>query len=132
MGRVPRSAMPAQLACHDVLVFPSQWPEPLARMTQEAMASGAVVIGTTTGGTGEILVEGETGLVFAPGDAGQLAERILQLRDDPALFGRLAGNAWKRVENQFDFRLMLDRTEAHLLAAIAAHAPAQPNQPVFS
>jgi glycogen(starch) synthase len=131
-GRVPREAMPAQLACHDALIFPSQWPEPLARMTQEAMASGAVVIGTTTGGTGEILVEGETGLVFAPGDAEQLARRILELRDDPGLYSRLAANARRRVEGQFDFQLMLDHTEAHLLEAAAAQASVASGASVYS
>jgi glycogen synthase len=110
-GRVARSEMPAQLAAHDVLIFPSEWPEPLARMTQEAMASGAVVVGTVTGGTGEILVEGETGLVFAPGNASALASCICRLAADPALFDRLATNARRRVEEKFSFKRMLDQVE---------------------
>lgn len=120
VGRVPRSAMPAQLAQHDVLIFPSEWPEPLARMTQEAMAVGDVVIGTLTGGTGEILVEGETGLTFPPGDAVRLAQRIVELRDNPALHARLAQQARAKVEAQFDFRRMLDEMESNL-AAVCHH-----------
>jgi glycosyltransferase involved in cell wall biosynthesis len=123
VGRVPRSEMPSQLAAHDVLIFPSEWPEPLARMTQEAMASGAVVIGTTTGGTGEILENGVTGLVFNPGDAVGLAARIRQLRSDPLLFTRLAAAARQRVEEQFSFDRMLDQVEDALSSAAATAGP---------
>ena len=128
-GRVPRSEMPRQLADHDVLIFPSEWPEPLARMTQEAMASGAVVVGTTTGGTGEILEEGETGLVFVPGDAVGLAQCIRRLAGDQALFTRLATNARRRVEEKFSFQRMLDQVEHALASAVPATfapAPAAP------
>ncbi len=121
-GRVPRSEMPGQLADHDVLIFPSEWPEPLARMTQEAMASGAVVVGTTTGGTGEILEDGETGLVFAPGDAAGLAQCIRRLAGDQALFTRLATNARRRVEEKFSFQRMLDQVERALVTAIPVPA----------
>jgi glycogen(starch) synthase len=120
VGRVPRNQIPSQLAAHDVLIFPSEWPEPLARMTQEAMASGAVVIGTTTGGTGEILENGVTGLVFAPGDATGLARRIRQLRADPQLYTRLAAAARRRVEEQFSFSRMLDQVEHALSSAVAS------------
>jgi glycosyltransferase involved in cell wall biosynthesis len=86
------------------------------------MASGAVVIGTTTGGTGEILEHGVTGLVFNPGDAAGLAARIRQLRSDAALFVRLAAAARQRVEELFSFDRMLDQVEDALSSAAAAAA----------
>jgi glycosyltransferase involved in cell wall biosynthesis len=122
-GRVARSEMPAWLAAHDVLIFPSEWPEPLARTTQEAMASGAVVAGTNTGGTGEILVDGETGLVFAPCDAAALADCIRRLAVDPALFARLAANARRCVEERFSFQRMLDEVERALIDAVLRSLP---------
>ena len=122
-GRVARSEIPAWLAAHDVLIFPSEWPEPLARTTQEAMASGAVVVGTNTGGTGEILVDGETGLVFAPGDAAALADCIGRLAADPALFARLAANARRCVEERFSFQRMLDEVERALIDAVLRALP---------
>lgn len=117
-GRVPRSEMPAWLAEHDVLLFPSQWPEPLARMMQEAMACGLVVIGTNTGGSGEILVNGETGLVFAPGDAADLAAQIRRLQSNPELFARLAAAARLQVEDKFSFQRMLDQVERALVQTV--------------
>lgn len=125
-GRVARSEMPEQLAAHDVLIFPSEWPEPLARVTQEAMASGAVVVGTTTGGSAEILEDGQTGLVFAPGDAAGLAQSIRRLAGDQALFARLAANARRQVEEKFSFRRMVDQVEHTLASAAAASPPPAP------
>lgn len=136
-GRVARSEMPEQLAAHDVLIFPSEWPEPLARVTQEAMASGAVVVGTTTGGTGEILEDGQTGLVFAPGDAAELARSILRLAGDQVLFTRLAANARRQVEDKFSFQRMVDQVERTLASAstppatLASSAPASAAAPML-
>ena len=117
-GRVPRAEMPDLLRKFDVLVFPSIWEEPLARMMQEGMAAGLVVIGTLTGGSGELLVEGETGLTFAPEDAAGLAQQIVRLRDEPELRIQLAQTGRDRVLAQFDIERMIDEIEAYLGNAI--------------
>jgi glycosyltransferase involved in cell wall biosynthesis len=116
LGRVPRNEMPDLMRKFDVLVFPSIWEEPLARTTQEAMASGLIVIGTLTGGTGELLVEGETGLTFMPEDANGLAEQITNLFNDPELRIRLAQLGRAKVLREFDFNSMIDDLEQYLLA----------------
>jgi glycosyltransferase involved in cell wall biosynthesis len=113
-GSVARSAMPAVLAEYHMLLFPSEWDEPLPRMPMEAMASGLVVIGTTNGGTGELLVEGETALTFAPGDAPELARQIERLSGDPALGTRLAHAGRQLIEQGFSFSQMVDQLEAVL------------------
>jgi glycogen synthase len=115
-GRVPRDEMPALLHEFDALIFPSTWEEPLARMTQEAMAAGLVVIGTLTGGTGEILVEGETGLTFPPEDPTKLAAQIRRLRDNPELLQQLSQTARRRVREQFDTSRMIAEIEEELTA----------------
>lgn len=114
LGRVPREQMPDLLRRFDVLVFPSIWEEPLARMTQEAMACGLVVVGTPTGGTPEILVEGETGLTFPAGDAAALAKQLERLARDPALRRRLAETGRQVVLQKFDLQRMIDEIEAGL------------------
>jgi glycosyltransferase involved in cell wall biosynthesis len=112
--RVSREEMPELLQKFDGLVFPSIWDEPLARMMQEAMAAGLVVIGTPTGGTPEILQHGETGLTFQPGDAEGLAEQIDRLGQDPSLRMTLSENARRLVLDKFDLRRMIDEIEAYL------------------
>ena len=113
-GRVPREEMPALLQKFDVLVFPSIWEEPLARMMQEAMAAGLVVVGTLTGGSGELLVEGETGLTFKPEDAAGLAHQIQTLAQNRDLFARLAQQGRQAVLERFDLNRMIDEIEAYL------------------
>jgi glycogen synthase len=113
-GGVARAEIPRILAEHDALVFPSEWAEPFARTVLEAMAAELIVIGTTTGGTGEVLVDGETGLTFAAGDANGLAIQIRRLRDDSASGRRWAAAALQRVETKFTFGRMVDELEATL------------------
>jgi glycosyltransferase involved in cell wall biosynthesis len=102
-----------------VLLFPSIWPEPLARVVQEAMASGLVVIGTTTGGTPELLREGETGLTFPAEDATALAHQIGRLAADPALYNRLALAARHTVETSFTEQRMVDEIERYFAGLLA-------------
>lgn len=114
-GPVSKEQMPTILQEYDVLVFPSIYEEPLARMTQEAMASGLVVVGTTTGGTREILKEGITGLTFAPEDADALAEQITRLLRDPELRWRLAQAGRQNVMENFTLDRMVREIEDFLL-----------------
>ena len=94
--------------------------EPFARTVLEAMAAGLVVIGTTTGGTGEILTEGKTGLTFPAGDGGQLAKQITRLFDDPVLSQRLAKVGQERVVKQYTLQRMVNQIESVLQHISAA------------
>jgi glycogen synthase len=112
---VSKEEMPPILHQFDVLIFPSIYEEPLARVTQEAMAAGLVVVGTTTGGTGEILRNGETGLTFAPEDADGLAEQVSRLLLDPELRCRLAEAGRRTVLEDFTLDKMVNGIEAYLM-----------------
>ena len=114
LGRFPRSDMPALFRMFDAFVFPSIWNEPLARVMEEAMASGLTVIGTLTGGTGELLIEGETGLTFEPEHPEMMAQRIEQLYDDPVLCRTLADNGRNKVFREFGRERMMNEIETYL------------------
>jgi glycosyltransferase involved in cell wall biosynthesis len=113
---VSKDQMPAIFQQSDVLIFPSIYEEPLARITQEAMASGLVVIGTTTGGTREILRDGETGLTFAPEDTEGLAEQVTRLIADPDLGCRLAQAGRQTVLENFTLDKMVKEIEVYLMS----------------
>lgn len=113
VGQVPREQIPEMMAGHDVLIFPSIWPEPLARVVQEAMAAGLVIIGTTTGGTPELLQDGKTGLTFNAEDTVMLAAQIGRLASDPALSDRLSQAARQTVEACFTQERMVDEIETY-------------------
>lgn len=104
----------------DVYVQPSV-AEGMSNSILEAMAAGLPVVATAVGGTPEIVVDGETGLLIPPRDPAALATAILRLLEDPRqadTFGR-AGRA--RVEAQFGERLMLQRLEALLDRLVERH-----------
>ncbi len=117
-GFIPRQQMPQTLSRFDLLVFPSTWPEPLARIVQEAMAAGLVVVGTDVGGMPEILVDGVNGLVFPSGNAQELARCIERLTGDEALRRQLAKAGRKMVEERFDIQRMVDEMEDQLLVIV--------------
>ncbi len=115
-GAVTASSTPALLSSYDGLVFPSEWDEPFARTVLEAMASGLAVVGTTTGGTGEILEDGQTGLRFQAGDASSLARAIGRLAGDRDLATRLGATARQVVVQRHDLSRMVDELEDELRA----------------
>ena len=87
----------------------------------EAMATALPVVATNVGGTPEVVVHGEMGLLVPPGDPAALADALGTLLANPAMaeaFGR-AGRA--RVEARFGERLMLREVEALLDRLVEKH-----------
>ena len=111
---IPRSELPEFLSRFDALVMPSVYQEPLARISQEAMAAGLVLVATLTGGTKEILVDGQNGLVFDPENAPELANRLTTLAHDAGLRQRLARQGWETVSRRFTISRMVGELENYL------------------
>jgi glycogen synthase len=111
---IPRTQLPTFLARFDALVLPSIWEEPMALISQEAMASGLVLVGTLTGGTKEILVDGENGLAFAPEDPEALARQLARLAEGPLLRQRLSEAALATVEARFTVEQTMNELESFL------------------
>jgi glycosyltransferase involved in cell wall biosynthesis len=105
--------MPQVYRSHDALVLPSIWDEPFSIGLLEAMASGLAVVGTTTGGSREILADGINALTFSPGDAEALATQIGRLTSAD-LRQRLGRAARRTVEERFTLAAMLERIEEFL------------------
>ena len=78
------------------------------------MSAGLTVLGTLTGGSGELLVEGETGLTFEKEDGVGFAKRLLELQSDIELRQRLAENGRAEIVKRFSMERMIDKMEARL------------------
>jgi glycosyltransferase involved in cell wall biosynthesis len=67
----------------------------------EAMASGTPVVCSRLGGLPEVVRDGETGFLVAPGDVGQLRDRLSTVLGDPALAARMGRAARDLVLERF-------------------------------
>ncbi len=93
----------------DVLVAPSHQ-EPFGTVLSEAMAVGTPVVATRVGGLAEVVEDGVTGALVAPGSPGELADgiaRVLASRD-------AMGVAARQAARRFDADEYADRLEALL------------------
>ncbi len=87
----------------------------------EAMAAGLPVVATAVGGTPEVVLDGQTGLLVAPGDPSALADALLVLLADRCLAERFGQAGRARVEAHFGEALMIRRMEALLDRLVEGH-----------
>ena len=83
----------------DLLLFPSAWGEPLSRVLLEACACGAPVLAMPTGGTPDIIVDGENGALETTVPA--FARRMVELINCPKERRALGAEARRRAERRF-------------------------------
>jgi glycosyltransferase involved in cell wall biosynthesis len=95
------------LAHASVLLFPSHGPESLSRVLLEASALGVPVAAMDTGGTRDIIVADETGLLSSS-PAG-LARDLARLIRDADLRARLGRAARQRVRERFAAPAVVER-----------------------
>ena len=103
----------------DVFVAASTWEEPFGMVAVEAMASGLPVCATRVGGLQDIVVDGETGFLFNPGDAEGLAGCLARLLDNARLRARMGEAARRRAEAEYDWRRIVERHYPPILERFA-------------
>lgn len=103
-----RDDVPALLAGCEVFCLPSRV-EGMPLVVLEAMAQAKPVVATAVGGTPEIVVDGETGLLVPPDDVDALAAALARLLADPELARRIGAAGRARVERDFSLAGMTKR-----------------------
>ena len=98
----------------DVLVAPSRQ-EPFGTVLAEAMAAGTPVVATRVGGLAEVVADGETGRLVAPGRPDELAAAVLEVLGRRTQMGAAARERAQR----FGADAYADRVERILLKAAA-------------
>jgi glycogen(starch) synthase len=106
LGWLSASELHRQYRAADVLVVPSRY-EPFGMVVLEGMAHGLPIVAAAVDGPAEILADGRTGLLFAPGDVSGLAETLARLLADRALRARLGVAAHEEVRVRWGWNEML-------------------------
>ena len=99
-GRVGESALREHYRDCDALVAPSRY-ESFGLVFVEAMMFAKPVIAGRAGGAREVIAEGETGLLFPPGDAQALAQAMARLASDPGAAHAMGEAGRRRYEALF-------------------------------
>ena len=101
----------AAYSAADVFAIPSLQ-DNLPNTILESMACGTPVVGFATGGVGEAIADGQTGLLAPVGDAPALGTALRRLLEDDRLRRQMAGEARARVEKEYTVRLQALRYAA--------------------
>lgn len=98
LGPLPRDDLSDLYGRSDLVVFPSWW-EPFGLVCVEAMASGALVLGSLCGGMKEIIEDEKSGYLISPSDPAALAEKISNILSlNIQVKNQVRLNARKRAE----------------------------------
>ena len=110
LGWLDRPRVMAWLAHASLLVFPSYGPESLSRVLLEAAAIGVPIAAMRTGGTGDIIEHGVSGLLSSTPD--ELGDHVARLAADRAFAESLARRAREHMDAHFDTARIIGRFEA--------------------
>jgi len=105
--RVDYSGMPAALNRIRLLVVPS-YSEGLPNIVLEAMACGTVVLATPVGGIPDVIKDGENGFLLSSNNPQHIAERVLELMNNPDLLEETSKNAYEYVKENFNYKTTLE------------------------
>ncbi|GAB3476375.1 glycosyltransferase family 4 protein [Amycolatopsis cihanbeyliensis] len=111
VGHLSDRDLRAVLAAANAVVLPSRY-EPFGIVALEAAAAKAPLVASTAGGLGEVVIDGETGLAFAPGDVPALAGAVDAVLADASAAGRRAHAAQSRLAADFDWHRIAAATAA--------------------
>lgn len=95
----------------DVMIHASVLPEPFGRVLLEGMAMKKPVIGARGGAVPEIIVHGESGFMFKPGDDAELAQYVAGLLEDSSRAREMGEMGHKRAGQEFGIQKNVQKTQ---------------------
>lgn len=101
LGSLPGEAIRREMGRAVALVVPSIWYENFPRTIVEAFASGLPVIASRIGALADIVTDGKTGLLFEPGNARDLADKLAWALTHPGEMRAMGDMARAQYEAEF-------------------------------
>lgn len=119
LGMLSRDEVDAEMASARALIVPSICDETFGMVVIEAFAMGTPVIASRIGALQSLVEEGVTGLLFEPGDAKDLGEKMRWAVANPERMAEMGHAARKRYEDSFTPERNYEELVAIYHAAIA-------------
>lgn len=106
-----RRDVPELMSAADAYVLSSAW-EGMPVVLLEAGAAGMPIVATAVGGNREVVLEGESGFLVPPREAGALAEAMVRLAEMPPELRRQLGERGRRhIERRYALPHIVDLWE---------------------
>ena len=80
--------------------------EDIPNVTLEAMATKTPIVSTLVGGLKEVLKDGENAIIAEPHNSLDLSEKISMCLNNEVLRTKIAGNAYREIEEKYDFPII--------------------------
>lgn len=125
VGAIQRWMQSASLFCVPSVTAPDGDSEGFGMVFAEAQASGLPVVSFATGGIPEAVGHQQTGYLAPEGDWRQLAEYIVLLHRNGALWQQFSRNGRRRVEQQFDLATQTAKLEQIYLDHVVSYSRRQ-------
>ncbi|REJ65419.1 MAG: glycosyltransferase family 1 protein [Planctomycetota bacterium] len=119
VGYLQGAELAAAYASADAFIYASET-ETMGNVVLEAMASGLPVIAPAAGGIPSLVVHGETGLLFAPGQLDEAVGHVQAVLTDEALRERLGASARQTVQ-AWDWNNSVETVRQSYLNSIEQH-----------
>jgi glycosyltransferase involved in cell wall biosynthesis len=97
------------LSVSDICVLSSK-SEGFSNSILEYMSAAKPVVATRVGGAGEAIIDGETGFLIEPDDDETMAQRLLELLQNPEKAKRFGARGRRVVEEKFTLDAQLEKT----------------------
>ncbi len=111
LGNVPREQLKQEYMTAKVSCFPSWW-ENMPLVCLEAMLSGNIVVGSSSGGMSEIITDGKDGYLVIPHDIKALSNCLHKALDlDNDAVERMKCNARRKIRNKFSISTVMKEME---------------------
>jgi glycosyltransferase involved in cell wall biosynthesis len=107
-GQVQNPVAEGLYTAADVVCQASRWEEAFGWVIAEAMAAGRPLVATRVGGIPELVTDGVSGFLVPARTPAEIAQRVIQLLEDPALRARMGAAGRLAAEQKFDLERNLD------------------------
>jgi len=124
LGKLTSAEVSREMQRASFLIVPSEWYEGFPMVIAEAYAHGLPVLGSRLGGVGEVVRDGETGLLFTPGDTADLQAKAKWLIEHPAETAKMGQRARRAYEELYSPQTNLQQLEAIYAEAMASRGGA--------
>lgn len=113
-----RRDVPRLMRAVDVVLHTAQAPEPFGRILVEGMLAARPVVASRAGGAVEIVQEGVTGVLVAPGDVRGFTEAVGRLLANPDARSALGKAGYERAMRRFSVGAMLNGVAEEIEATV--------------